>query len=481
MSNGKVTIDYIPLNENECRMRIRACDADAGSADKIRVPEEYGGLCVTEIKWTGGYFNYGIPNENKKPNVEGTKTLHISKTVRWVEITLEITNVRYEAVDVRIEVDGENPYMRVENDMLLSDDGRTLLFWFGNGDIFEAEDTIQRIGAHAFFGKKNLMEVKLPPSVETLGFGAFEACQYLEKINLENVKELNEGTFGYCESLKSVTLYVKEIPDLAFYHCHNLHELKLYETEQIGYMSFAECWFMWNINLPVTLKAIGSRAFENVDAYNIKLPKSVVWAGNEALGKITDIELYDSLETPVSALVVPKGKRVYYKFTMRSTKTEQIKYYIEGYWDEKKQKETCGFFLPFGDFDFMSYDQRLAENLDKIIPNVMFNQSYDAVCCVSSRLIFPYKLSDDYKQLYEGYLKKNKVKVIENIIKFNSDLQPFKPMTRGLIYLCCELCLFARYSTDDILNLCISKKDVELTAYLLNYKNKHFPIDELEL
>lgn len=481
MDNGKVKIDYIPLCGGECRMRITAMDADTGTADRIRAPEEYGGLCVTEIEWTGCYFNYGAPDEHKTPNVGGTKTLRVSKTVRRIDITLEINNVRYEAVNVSIEVDAENPYMRVENDMLLSGDGSELLFWCGNGDFFEVPDTVREIGAHAFYGKKNLKEVKLPPSVVTLGFGAFEACNYLGKINLENVKELSESTFGYCDSLKQAELFVKEIPDLAFYHCHNLNGLKLCETERIGYMSFAECWFTRHVNLPPTLVSIGARAFENVGAYNIKLPKSVVSVGEKALGIITDIELYDSLETPASELAAPKSQRAYYKFTVRSAQTEQIKYYIEGYWDAGTRKETRGFFLPFGDFDFDSYDRRLAETLDKLIPNNMFNHAYDAVCCVCARLIFPYKLSDGYKQIYEQYLKKNKAKVIENIMMFNGGTQPFKPMTRRMIYLLCELCLLARYSTDDMLDLCVSKKDAELTAYLLNYKNKRFPIDDLNL
>lgn len=116
---------------------------------------------------------------------------------------------------------------------------------------FIGEDTITKvvipegvtdINSYAFAGLTALEEVVLPKSLTRIGVGAFYGCTKLSKINLENVKFINER---------------------AFYNC-NLADIKLSSVVSIGNYSFENCKLN-SLSLPLTSQSLGIGAFTNND------------------------------------------------------------------------------------------------------------------------------------------------------------------------------------------------------------------------
>ncbi len=78
--------------------------------------------------------------------------------------------------------------------------------------------SVKEIGREAFYGCEALREIDLP-GVETLGAGAFYGDFALEKVTLgEKLTSIPCGAFGYCKSLKEVTVpdSVEKIHPYAF-------------------------------------------------------------------------------------------------------------------------------------------------------------------------------------------------------------------------------------------------------------------------
>ena len=73
-----------------------------------------------------------------------------------------------------------------------------------------------------FSGCKNLIEVKLPNSLQKIGYATFRDCESLEKIELpKNLTTIGEHAFENCKGLKEITLpeKVSLVKDDAFKGC----------------------------------------------------------------------------------------------------------------------------------------------------------------------------------------------------------------------------------------------------------------------
>lgn len=66
---------------------------------------------------------------------------------------------------------------------------------------------IQRIGANAFYGLKNLTQLNLNEGAEVIGERAFSGCEKLENVVLpDSVTTLEGDAFGYCAELKEIVI-----------------------------------------------------------------------------------------------------------------------------------------------------------------------------------------------------------------------------------------------------------------------------------
>lgn len=100
-----------------------------------------------------------------------------------------------------------------------------------------------KIGDFAFYGMKNLTEIVLPDTVETIGTSAFVSCSKLERMTLNNVTVIGSSAFQGCTSLKAVTFGNK--------------------LKTIGAAAFASTKLQ-TVDLPSTVAEIGANAFNGI-------------------------------------------------------------------------------------------------------------------------------------------------------------------------------------------------------------------------
>lgn len=140
---------------------------------------------------------------------------------------------------------------------------------------FAEGSQLKSIERAAFYGTEHaypkFKEIKIPDSVETIGNGAFNYCQNLERIALPSaLQTLSNGTFYGCTALSEVTFpaSLETIESRAFSFCRNLSE----------------------VELPASLKAIQSSVFDYCSAlktvsYDGSLEQwNHITANNDVLG-----------------------------------------------------------------------------------------------------------------------------------------------------------------------------------------------------
>ena len=122
------------------------------------------------------------------------------------------------------------------------------------------------IDEKAFAGAKYLESVELPPSIETIGNGAFcESTLKSISIPVGNLTELGNGVFGQT-LIRSVVLppTIKKIGNQAFADCMDLLSVVIGEgTDEIGSGTFLNCINLETVSLPSSMRIIGDSAFCN--------------------------------------------------------------------------------------------------------------------------------------------------------------------------------------------------------------------------
>lgn len=144
--------------------------------------------------------------------------------------------------------------------------------------VAKIPDYVKEIGAYAFYGCGNLIEVSfgqsarletlsdyafancaslgsfsVPSSVFDIGEKAFSGCASLVSVALgENLTRLGEGAFYNCAALESIVLpdSLKEIGDKTFYKCASLASVTMGSVERIGEYAFYSCNLLESVVRP---------------------------------------------------------------------------------------------------------------------------------------------------------------------------------------------------------------------------------------
>lgn len=103
---------------------------------------------------------------------------------------------------------------------------------------------------------QSIISIKLPETVDTIGFGFFAYCNHLQEINLENVKVFDRGAFMNCKSLKTIILGSKastagahvKLECEVFMDCSNLETVNLNGPVDVSFNCFALCSALKNID-----------------------------------------------------------------------------------------------------------------------------------------------------------------------------------------------------------------------------------------
>lgn len=145
---------------------------------------------------------------------------------------------------------------------------------------------VTRIGDHAFHADTSLKEVEIPPSVTQIGYSAFYACTWLEKVVLNNVVTIGNHAFGECKSLNDIDLpqSLTSIGEWAFYGNETLTEIIIPSSvKSMGIGAFSSCYNLATVTLNEGLESIGANAFwQNKRISEITLPSTLTAIGKSA-------------------------------------------------------------------------------------------------------------------------------------------------------------------------------------------------------
>jgi len=189
--------------------------------------------------------------------------------------------------------------------------------------------TVKAIGEGAFL-RKEIRNITIPDSVETIGEGAFAYCKSLSSVNLGENSGLNsikDGAF-LNSSIRSINIpgSVKAIGREAFRNCGNLNSVNFGENshlnsignsvflgssirkitipdsvQTIGETAFAYCKYLNSVNFGENsqLNSIESGAFRDSGIGTIVLPRSLEVIGNSVFKRsaLCDINIPASVKT----------------------------------------------------------------------------------------------------------------------------------------------------------------------------------------
>ena len=150
--------------------------------------------------------------------------------------------------------------------------------------LTKIKETTKLIGQYAYAACYNLISVDIPDSVKIINDHAFYDCTGIDTLNIGDGVTYYGTIFEDCYNV----LYVKigkgktSIKNDEFLPCLYLKTVELPDTiKSIGSYAFFWCDGLTKINLPEGLERIGSYAFWGVES-KIVIPRSVKYIGNSA-------------------------------------------------------------------------------------------------------------------------------------------------------------------------------------------------------
>ena len=161
------------------------CFLQAENAENVNLPES-----LETIK--SGVFQHG----------ENYKKIYIGKRVSNINPCFKVVNYKG-----TVEIDSENPYYMVENNILYTKSKKTLLCaLYKLTGKFTIDSGVENIAATAFDAQR-MEEVVIPEGVITIGSGAFSQCDNLKKIEIPStVTEIGSGAFERCTVLENIII-----------------------------------------------------------------------------------------------------------------------------------------------------------------------------------------------------------------------------------------------------------------------------------
>ena len=127
------------------------------------------------------------------------------------------------------------------------------------------------IAESVFQGNEEIVSVKIPQTVGTIGYGAFADCANLASVEMaRGVMSIGDKAFENCTSLASVTIpqNMRSIGHGAFNGCSSLASVEFKEgVETFGDNAFEGCAALTEITLPKSLTAVGANAFKGCSGF----------------------------------------------------------------------------------------------------------------------------------------------------------------------------------------------------------------------
>ncbi len=212
---------------------------------------------------------------------------------------------------VLIEDINENPYLT----FTLSDDGT----YYSVTDCDESAAGVMaipsthkglpvtNIGASAFAGCSDIIEVIIPDSVKSIGATAFKECTSLNSLTMgEGVTSVGKNAFSSCSNLAHV--YITDLTkwcNISFsYAVSILSKTDFSNPLSNGASLYLNGEMITDLVIPEGVTKIGDAAFYGlINVKSVVIPEGVVSIGENSFNNCTDLE---SMVIPVSATTIDK-------------------------------------------------------------------------------------------------------------------------------------------------------------------------------
>lgn len=169
---------------------------------------------------------------------------------------------------------------------------QTSLLFYPAGNpraTFEIPNTVTDVETSAFEGCRNLVEIKIPDCVASIGWNAFLHTAYYDDEDnwIDGVLYLENHLIKAKESLSGSYVIVdgtKCIADSAFEGCRSLNAVKIPNSvTSIGNWAFSDCESIVSVKIPNSVMSIGDAAFSYCPRLvNVKISDGTMSIGDEA-------------------------------------------------------------------------------------------------------------------------------------------------------------------------------------------------------
>ncbi len=207
-------------------------------------------------------------------------------------ITVESANVNYSSSSNVL-------FNKVQTEIITYAPGKSDVSYF-------IPSTITKIGAYAFTGCNNLINLMVSNNVKTLGEGGFSSCSSLSTIQLPNsITSIGNSCFNMCTGLQSIILSsnLTQIPSTMFSSCTSLASIAIPSlVTSIDYGAFVNCSNLSSITFYGNKPTIQTDSFYGLSSTAIfyYYSNTTGWEGTTTIDG-------DGYSYPLVDLYVPTG------------------------------------------------------------------------------------------------------------------------------------------------------------------------------
>ena len=497
---------YTQLDDGTYSVKIYGRHGTVSSA--VSVPESYCGVPVTEVTF-GSTLDANF------------QSLHIPAPVERIVFDNAVNELKLFAGEITVNENNIN-YCS-DGKALYSKDGKTLYRLFPRYlEEYIVMPGTEILAEEAFANHSNLKRVALPDGLREIKKFCFSRCSDITELNIpDSVEAIGRDLFVYTYSLRTLNLpeKLKELGDESL-DMLTLPELyiptsvehisewmitnprtfigkyivsdknRFFRSEngiiyskdmtvlvkapssvppvfqvrrgvvRIAKGAFSYCKELTEVILPDGLEHINEFAFIGCDLLDVTIPKSVINIGKNALYPLRNLTIYDTLKADptfisTSNVQVPLEKML----IIRDAETDEI-------------KDRIWAFIPFGNNDLLEIYYGCFDEKWKFDYNC-FDDAFDRIgnsftkaCYAAYRLKNPPEPTPWAKAVFTDFLEKSGVET--EIMTEYIDVGNLE-----------KFILFAEYMLTEqnityIADYAAKKNAVEFTAFLLDYRDKHF-------